>query len=359
MMKSLITLVLLGALCNFASAQSSVTIYGLMDTGVMKETGRDAQMTEAYRNHIGFKGTENINSHLKATFQLEKSFSTNNGKEYMTGVGNINTPGWDGQANVGLKSDWGYIRLGRIWEMRYESMFAVDPFSQGGVGSLVFSSQRVPRFGDTIRYDSPVMKGFSLGASYTLGKNTRNNDALVIPGVGDISNNGFGLQVKQVYGPLMVMGNFTRMADSDNSSLLNIAGAYKLNDSVRMTFAYEQSRDKAGYVLGVKSGAIGTADPGTPNKQNNALLGLIWKTGPNTFRASLQYVKVKDVAAWNDECKDLKKYAIGYDYHFSKRTWLYANLAYTKYDDEKLGSFFGARNEDSVIGYQIGLAHLF
>ena len=79
MKKQLLALAAFTAVSGMASAQSSVTIYGLMDTGLVKETGSDLKMAQFHASRIGFKGSENLGSGYKAIFQLEKRFTVNNG----------------------------------------------------------------------------------------------------------------------------------------------------------------------------------------------------------------------------------------------------------------------------------------
>ena len=95
------------------------------------------------------------------------------------------------------------------------------------------------------------------------------------------------------------------------------------------------------------------------SKQQQWLVGLEWTLGPGRLNASVQYDKVKDVAAWSGDSKKLWKYALGYTYKLSKRTSLYGNVAYTNYDDDAMGEFFGAENRDSVTGVQVGITHKF
>ncbi|NLC24112.1 MAG: porin, partial [Oxalobacter sp.] len=113
MKKTLIALAVLGAAAGVAHAQSNVTIYGVVDTGYILESGRDVRMGENINNRIGFRGSEDLGGGLKATFELEKRFDLFDGTN-----GNTNTAAydankaaskkdWDGAANLGLAGNWG------------------------------------------------------------------------------------------------------------------------------------------------------------------------------------------------------------------------------------------------------------
>ena len=58
MKKTLIALAIMGAAAGVANAQSNVVIYGVVDTGFIKENGSDTRMGSNIDNRIGFRGTE-------------------------------------------------------------------------------------------------------------------------------------------------------------------------------------------------------------------------------------------------------------------------------------------------------------
>ena len=58
MKKTLFALALAGVFAGTAQAQSHVTVYGIVDTGIAKQTGKDTYMTHNYESSLGFRGTE-------------------------------------------------------------------------------------------------------------------------------------------------------------------------------------------------------------------------------------------------------------------------------------------------------------
>ncbi len=359
MKKTLIALAVLGAAAGVAHAQSNVTIYGIVDTGFIKETGKDVKMGENVNNRIGFRGVEDLGSGQKATFELERRFELADGTQ--KGVD------WDGAANVGLKGDnWGAVRLGRINEITTEYVRKLDPFNQYGVGGMVESTQRSARISDTVRYDSPNWSGFHLAASFSLGRDK--DDSTTDIRYDGIDNEGYGIGLMYDNGPLMLLGNWSRIADSNDSYSWNLGGAYKFGPA-RISLAYEQTRDKGAW-HGLDENWINGNDLlGVESKQRNWLLGLQWALGPGRLNASFNYAKVDDVAVasfagggeyigWNGGSKDLKKYAIGYTYDLSKRTSIYGVVAYNDFEDEQIANFYGY-DDDSVTGVQIGITHKF
>ena len=101
MKKTIISLAVLGTLSGIAHAQTNVKIYGIVDTGFIKQTDADWKMGENTNNRIGFTGTEDLGSGLAATFQLERRFNLNDG----TSATDLD---WEGAANVGKMGESPY-----------------------------------------------------------------------------------------------------------------------------------------------------------------------------------------------------------------------------------------------------------
>src|SRR3954453_6623336 len=94
MKKSLLALAVLTAVTGAASAQSSVTLYGKVDLGLVYDAGGAAGKSVRVSSgvtggsRIGFKGVEDLGSGLKASFQLETGYcadSNAGGPNFCTG----------------------------------------------------------------------------------------------------------------------------------------------------------------------------------------------------------------------------------------------------------------------------------
>jgi len=368
MNKKVIALAVLAACSGASLAQSNVTVYGVVDTGYVKQTGRDLYMGTNQDNKIGFQGSEDLGGGLKALFQLEKRFDLNDGS-----MGNSSIPAgrgasgdsgvdWDGAANIGLEnSAWGKIRFGRINELSTETIRRFDPFNQYGVGSMIYSSQRSARVSNTVRYDSPSWDGFKIGALYTLGTDTQNSPTGAAAAKKD--NDGYGINLSYDNGPFAATANWSRISDSDNSSVWNIGLGYKFG-AARVTMLYEDT-DNKGYRNNGSINYKNTSNPATDEKV--FLLGLEWGIGSGQLDASVQYARLKDVRdrssgarlAGFDGTKDTFKYALGYTYNLSKRTSVYGQVSYTDFDDEATGSFYSGLDRDSISAIQVGMTHKF
>ena len=289
MKKTLIALAVLGAAAGVAHAQSNVTIYGVVDTGFIKKSGQDVEMGENVNNRLGFRGVEDLGGGMKATFELERRFNLNDGTLKKS------DKDWDGAANVGLKGDsWGAVRLGRVNELTTETIRKFDPFYQYGVGAMLEGNQRSPRIDNTIRYDSPNWSGFHFGATYSLGGNTDKDSAEGTPiytakeaGNG-YDNDGYGIMLGYDNGPLALVGNWSRLADSKDSTVWNLGAAYRFGDA-KVELVYQQTKDN-GWAVGKERSWKSTdfldwvGKNSTENwagvdtlKEKQWLLGLEWK----------------------------------------------------------------------------------
>lgn len=339
MKKTLIALAVLGATAGVAHAQSNVTIYGIVDTGFVKQSGSKIVMDEKVNNRLGFRGVEDLGGGLKATFELEKRFDLFNGATRGEAVGNDGLGSeFDGASNVGLASRWGAVRFGRVNELATESYRTLDPFNQYGVAGMFETPLRSARISSTTRYDSPNFSGFSFGGSYTL-KNQ--NDGVNDGELNSISNDGWGVSGKYANGPLVVVANYNKAVNTGGSYNWNVGGAYAFGP-LKVSLGYEDTT--------VKNAAVG--DGGVGDEQT-VLVGLSYKLGAGTVNGSYNYRK-SEYDAFPGDQKD-HKYALGYTHDVSKRTSVYLDLSYTDLDS---GSpYFGG--DDSIEAIQIGITHKF
>jgi predicted porin len=137
-MKKMIWAAPIVAISAFAHAQSSVTLYGIIDTGityanhVATASGPQSTIKEAdgvaSGNRWGLTGQEDLGGGMKAIFTLENGFSL--------GTGALGQGGTEfgRQAFVGLKkSGVGTFTMGRQYTLNHDY---VSPFSSGGLTAL-------------------------------------------------------------------------------------------------------------------------------------------------------------------------------------------------------------------------------
>lgn len=176
MKRSIFILSALGSLATSAFAQSTVTIYGVADTGIERVTNvgvlgsvtRMPGLTGLVPSRFGFRGVEDLGGGLKAVFTLENGFNVDDGT---TGQGGRM---FGRQAYVGLSGSWGTVTLGRQYTMNFWALGDSDIIgpSAHGLGAI---DSYIPnaRVDNSIAYRG-TFSGLTVGATYSLGRDTVN-----------------------------------------------------------------------------------------------------------------------------------------------------------------------------------------
>ncbi|MGV8897944.1 MAG: porin [Burkholderiaceae bacterium] len=319
MKKTLIALAVLGSIAGVAQAQSAVTIYGKLDVSVTKTTGQATLMDHNHNSRLGFKGSEDLGGGLSAIFQFENRF--------LADTGASKTPLFQAQSNVGLKGNFGTVRLGRIYNPVDDIAAAMDPFTQDGIAQMQLNALTVTRQDNSLRYDSPDFSGFGVQAIYSLGEKP--------VGVTVANqNDGYGVSATYNNGPISVAAGWNRNTNSNNSDYAAIGGGYTFGPA-KITALYEDAT--------IKTGAV-------EQKQKNALIGLAYNIGAGTINATYGQLKNADLANLDHKAKKL---GLGYTHNLSKRTSLYADIARTELD------VVNATGNDKINAYEVGVTHSF
>jgi predicted porin len=175
MKKSLLALVALSAFAGAAHAQSSVTLYGIIDAGILfnNNAGGQRQYQQSsgvlQGSRFGMKGSEDLGGGLKAIFVLENGFSVSNGSLGQGG------DMFGRQAFVGLSSgQYGTVTLGRQYDSVVDYTGALESGSQwaGYIGAHpgdLDNMNNANRVNNAIKYTSPTYGGFTFGGLYSLG----------------------------------------------------------------------------------------------------------------------------------------------------------------------------------------------
>ena len=178
MKKTLLALAASSALVSVAHAQSSVTLYGLIDASVVytNNAGAAGHKIQAGSGAInsprwGMRGTEDLGGGLKAIFVLESGFNIQNG------TSSQDSRLFGRQAFVGLASDqYGSVTLGR----QYDSVvdFLAPLSATGSWGGTWFQHpfdndnlNNSFRVDNSVKYTSPVFGGVKVGAMYAFSNN--------------------------------------------------------------------------------------------------------------------------------------------------------------------------------------------
>lgn len=336
MKKSLLALAILGAIGGTASAQTAVTVYGLVDAGLVQERGAAAgnvtKLSSGVQSgsRLGFRGTEDLGSGITAKFALEAGIGID------TGASNQGGLAWGRQAWVGIGSDAGSFTFGRQYSPLYTAELDVDPFKAGMAGDAQNILNPTPlttsitRINNAIKYVSPTIASGLIGElDYGFGEVAGNNTA----------GRTYGGALGYTYGPGLVKLAYNALYDATG------------NDRQRNTL-----------LLGVWDFGVATANLGfTVNKgfttidSRDILIGTTVPFGPHTLLAS--YIRKDDRSAFD---RDARQWALGYTYAFSKRTNFYT--AYGRIINDNGGTLTVNTAIDTGSGdsaFNLGIRHTF
>ena len=381
MKKSLVALAAL-AVAGVASAQSSVTLFGVVDAGVSYYDAKTdlgtggsvkqkqwAQTNSGYNSsRLGFRGTEDLGGGLAASFWLEAGLGNDNG----TMGGNTNsvsgpaaatfTPGiFNRRSTVSLSGGFGEVRIGRDYTPTFWNDTVFDPFGTNGVGTNLISTANtgfgawlggattsVPGFtnvtgsnyvraSNTVGYFLPPnLGGFYGQVMYGFHERDSFDPGTVTPGTAAVAGNNtrtgryVGGRFGYANGPLDVAASYGNSTIGDNFYAGTTTSVKTFNVGASYDFGVVK-------LFGELSQAKNEIDVDTPlfsGTFNNDidlkgyLIGVTVPVGAGLIRASYSGVKY-DLNVPFSALEDPKanKFAIGYVHNLSKRTALYATVA--------------------------------
>jgi len=369
MKKSLIALAALTAFAGVASAQSSVTLFGVVDLSMrsveynnvsQKQLATDGQAS----SRLGFRGIEDLGGGMRAGFWLEGALSADTGTQPLTSVdgGSSNANGsFQRRATVSLMGGFGEVRLGRDYTPTFWNWTTFDPFGTNGVASATNLGLEVAgltpggSYGTLVRANNTV--GYFLPAMGGLY-----GQVMVAAGEGVAGNKLMGGRIGYSAGPINVAASYsstqvTRDVDGNN---WNIGGSFDTG------------------TIGKFSAFYGSIDVGSLT-QDNWFVGYQMPLGAFTLKASYGEVKRSGTpdsvrcgangAAVTNTCVAQGKaaqFGLGFTYDLSKRTALYGTYAQTdnngtRFRNGQLVNTAATYNTlgQNAVGYEFGVRHSF
>jgi predicted porin len=405
MKKTLVGLAALAVL-QVASAQSSVTLFGVLDEslsayqnvsktplGVTARASRQVLASNGYnQSRLGFRGTEDLGGGLAASFWLESAISPDDG----TVGGNVANSGtavsgfFNRRSTVSLSGGFGELRLGRDYTPSFWNDLIFDPFSANGVGTSViatangFSSSGASvsgfqanstyiRASNSVGYFlPPSLGGFYGQAMYAFNEQVKYDPGVLTPKVLNNSRAGTywggrfgyangGLDVAAAYGESTVSDSYFAGLTTKLDTF-NLGGSYDFGP-VKLFGEFSKAK--------LKTDNDGVVPIGTINASPRAtgyLFGATVPVGPGLIRAAYSQVKIDPNRVISQLSGDptASKWAVGYVYNLSKRTAFYASYAQLSDKngyDLAVGSVpfvtGGTLQAKSSRGYDLGMRHAF
>ena len=389
MKKTLIAMAALGAMAGVAHAQSSVTLYGLVDVwaGQIKTNtattagvvgppatfGRVTNLKQTKIDPAGFNGSrwgmrvrEDLGGGMAAIANLESGFNADTGA---SGQGGLL---FGRRANVGLTGGFGTVTLGRNSSsyddvsidnaMMLQSIFDPSQTNNGPsavqAGGVLASAQNASaflgrntswvgfgtRFNNSIKYISPSFSGFAGSFMYALGEDKTAT-------VGQSSS--VSANLKYANGPLLVSGGYQSEGGARTATfkpalenaLVSVAYDFGV---VKLGAGFNRAKFKDVAAPAVLGG-------GEFKAQKEVNLSVSVPVGAAVISAGI-------AQSQGDTLGKSSGVGVQATYALSKRTFLYTGFQSTKAYD-KLAAAVSANGSGSVIGKTqttaVGVQHRF
>jgi outer membrane protein OmpU len=326
----------MACLCAQSHAQSSVTLYGLLDEGityVSNEGGNrfiGAMSGVNFGSRWGLRGTEVLGGGYSAIFDLESDLDLNTGS-YVPGIGSAL---FGRQAWVGLSTPYGTVTLGRQYDFAWDFM-TLGYFSPAGyalatgghIGDV--DRQGGDRLNNAVKYTSPLYDGFQLGLMYAFGNvpGSLAKDSAFSTG---LRYDGGTLQLAAVYTSVRNPAFFDPYGQLGVSSFLGQAttanGADAYPDGNFAIDRQSSAEFGASYNFGSVTAAgniTATTFKGYGQSQTVWIYegGVIWQVTPFLQGIAAYEYERTDHVHWNQP-------TVGAYYFLSKRTSFYAAVSY-------------------------------
>jgi predicted porin len=398
MKKSLLALAALSAFATAAQAQSSVTVYGLLDVSVEStdsnalatnvvtkttNTGRDGGLAGS---RIGFRGTEDLGGGLKANFVAEFQYSpteANNGLASGTRLGFVELQ----DAKVGSLRAGRQVSPTKAVNDSYttfgNSSWNVGSVTGGVEAADTTSVQHTGNAGDrvtnAITYLTPVMSGFQ--AQIQVAKDTSKVDgvettraATTMNGAQSAGNTAVVMVAETAFGSQnTIQTNQTNYGVSYNVGALSLMYGRADQDALAPTATLKKTNtEHDAFGVSYKLGAATlfatyndktvTADGVVQNERKDTTVGINYNMGKWDLKAAYaegevdQKVDISGAATGTGGkigVRDIKGYQIAAVYNLSKRTNVYAG--YGDSETKTKGTALTSTRD----GYIAGVRHSF
>ncbi len=389
MKKSLIALAALSAFATAAQAQSSVTVYGIIDTGynsventtsanVKTETTQIRTNGEASTSRFGLRGSEDLGGGMKANFQIE------------TNIGNTNANNTAGSTNLGDRAFWvgledakmGQLRLGLQDSTVRANWLAHDQLAAANVvGNLAHNQAGVSNgsgasnaaagshsaLNTAVNYLSPRINGIqvTLGVTESNVEETSKNKVKTGSGsqaglnyvAGKFSAGVAYVETTTAVNTVDATGYYASNTPTVSATSLGVAGVTAANTKNKETSAaasYDLGVAKVAYIYNKRDSknSLATTDWATNIDRTSHSFSASVPVGAKTvLRAGYGFGELRQGATSNYNA-DIKGMQAALNYNLSKRT-----TAYAIYGDESRE--INASTKAKTKEYSVGVRHSF
>jgi predicted porin len=345
MKKSVFGLAILGACHVAAHAQTSVSLYGILDVAMRRDSDLAAGKSRLAEvggmvntSRWGFRGTEDLGNGLNANFRLEGGINPD------TGTQNEAASLFDRRATVGLSGKWGRLDAGRDMTFAWEFTPVYDPLggalatptptshASGKAALLVNGFMFVTNnpYNDAklrdnnIKYEYTAPNGVLVGLDYSFGETAGSTS----------KKSGRQAALGYMKDRVNVIASYDVLRDANDRAqrVVVLGGNVKAMERLKVTLGYAAMRADAAFAAtsNVVTGAIanysstfGVAANGSIKMATTAG-GVDWQAAPRVSLIGAVYAT--RVSGDGIPANNYNTYALLAKYALSKRTFLYGAI---------------------------------
>jgi predicted porin len=359
---------LLALAAQSAFAQSSVTLYGIVDTSLRYLTNADAHNDDQFAmgvgpitgSRFGLKGSEDLGGGLSAVFRLENGFNLWNGQ--LASAGTL----FNRMAYVGLSSNqYGAVTVGRQNTPLFDQLGNVyDPLTVGNYdqdGWLPGALGYGLRENNSVKYNGQF-GGLNVEGMYAFGNVAGSTGA----------DNMYGLTASYTFANLSLDAGYQQNSDAENNKfkVVNVGAVYAIG-SVKAFAGWLYAQDNTGMVdLFMAAANSPAANPAaapvtnTDRIDNGFYVGSTWQVTPPLLLTAAGYYdhshngREPAGATLGTTLDTGERYSavLLAEYSLSKRTEVYGTVDYTHGSGSALSDFPGHNNQTGVA---VGMRNIF
>ena len=310
---------LLGVCATAAAADSSVTMYGRIDTAIESvKTGNDRiNGVNNSNSYFGFKGQEHLGNGLKMGFILESAINSDDGSI-------SNTEFFSNRSELNLEGVFGTVRMGRFLHPSYYAVAdrtSLHNEDYGITADALYAG--VENANNRLAYKSPVMGSLTVESSVSFHERSADN----------LGKNAYDLAANYDHGNWSFGAGYGEWAQARQYAL-------------RATWS------EGGWTVSGYHQRSQDVVAGVTQKANASRIAVAYAVGAGDIQAHFGHANGAGPA-------QAQQWPVGYNHHLSKRPKLYA--FYTVLQN-KHGASFGSddmvANEDRK-AVSVGIRHSF
>lgn len=356
MKKASLALAVLAASTSAAWAQSSVTLYGIMDAGIRYTSNANAGTSQRQlipggmsQSRLGINVTEDMGGGMKALANIEHRLASDTGN---SAAANFWQQSW-----VGLQTNAGIVRLGRQYNVLFDAFAA----TLASYKYSPFAEIYKPELGMTLgaRQDNMVKYSFASGGL--------SGSLQLSAGEVSTNNKSAGGLVKYASGPFAILGTYLGVTDTaGKKATATIVGATYTSGALHLNAVYGTNKFDTGTALQASAtaslaanagGAAFNAAANSVSKRNMLQAGVTYQLTPQLNLGTSVYFFDQTHQTVGLAKSKMTLWSGVADYAFSKRTDAYLEVDSTSVNSA--GAVRFANGATKRTGVTLGLRHRF